>query len=252
MSKQDFQNISAIFKREFLAYFNSPVLYVIVVIFLLAAQGFAFMFGRFLDGDNASLTQAFFFWHPWIYIVLAPAVGMRLWSEEQRLGTLELLMTMPISPWQAIIGKFLAAALVWLIALVLTFPIVITVGYLGDPDSGPIWSGYVASFFYALSCLAVTSAASAFTRSQVVCFIVSVSLCLMFTLIGYPGVIEWVVRSVPSSMESLVRFVSYLSFMDHFFEMTKGIFVFRDVLYFVSVIVVALIITGQTLRSKRA
>lgn len=252
MSKQDFQNISAIFKREFLAYFNSPVLYVIVVIFLLAAQGFAFMFGRFLDGDNASLTQAFFFWHPWIYIVLAPAVGMRLWSEEQRLGTLELLMTMPISPWQAIIGKFFAAALVWLIALVLTFPIVITVNYLGDPDSGPIWSGYVASFFYALSCLAVTSAVSAFTRSQVVCFIVSVSFCLMFTLIGYPGVIEWVVRSVPESMESVVRFVSYLSFMDHFFEMTKGIFVFRDVLYFVSVIVVALIITGQTLRSKRA
>lgn len=252
MNKQDIRNITAVFKREFLAYFNSPVLYVIVVIFLLAAQGFAFLFGRFLDGDNASLTQAFFFWHPWIYIVLAPAVGMRLWSEEQRLGTIELLMTMPISPWHAIVGKFIAAALVWAISLVLTFPIVWTVFYLGDPDPGPIWTGYVASYLYALGCLAVTSAASAFTRSQVVCFIVSVALCLLFTLIGYPGIVDWFITSLPASMGWLVRFVGYLSFMDHFFEMTKGIFVVRDVLYFVSVIIIGLLITGQALRAKRS
>jgi len=218
----------------------------------LAAMGFAFFFGRFLDSDNASLTQSFFFWHPWIYIVLAPAVGMRLWSEEHRLGTIELLMTMPLSPWQAIIGKFVAAALVWAIGLALTFSIVITVNWLGDPDPGPMVTGYIASYLYALGCLAVTSAASAYTRSQVVCFIVSVALCILLTLIGYPGIVDTVVRTVPSSLESVVRFISYLSFMDHFYEMSKGILVIRDVLYFVSVIIVGLVITHMGLRSKRA
>lgn len=252
MNKTDLQKIWAIYKREFLSYVNSPVLYVILVIFLLTTMGFAFLFGRFLDGNNASLNQAFFFWHPWIYVVLAPAVGMRLWSEEHRLGTVELLMTMPISPWHAILAKFKAAALVWLIALALTAPIVFTVFYLGKPDKGPIITGYVASYFYALGCLAVTSAVSAFTRSQVVCFIVSVAFCLLLTLIGYPGIVDFVVRGLPGWSESIVRFISYLSFMDHFYEMSKGIFVFRDVLYFLSVILVALLITGAGLRSKRA
>lgn len=252
MNKRDLDNTLAIFKREFLSYFNSPVLYVIVVIYLLASMGFTFFFGRFLESDNASLTQPFFFWHPWIYIVLAPAVGMRLWSEEHRLGTFELLMTMPLSPWQAIIGKFVAAALVWLIGLALTFPVVLTVYWLGSPDLGPILTGYIASYLYALGCLAVTSAASAFTRSQVVCFIVSVALCILLTLIGYPGIVDTVVRTVPASLESIVRLISYLSFMDHFYEMSKGIFVFRDVLYFLSVIVVALLVTHLGLRSKRA
>lgn len=252
MSPKDIQKIWALFKREFLSYVNSPVLYVIIVIFLLATMGFAFLFGRLLDSNNASLAQAFFFWHPWIYVVLAPAVGMRLWSEEHRLGTVELLLTMPIAPWHAVVAKFKAAALVWLLALSLTAPIVFTVYYLGKPDIGPIITGYVASYFYALGCLAVTSAVSAFTRSQVVCFIVSVAFCLLLTLIGYPGIVDFVVRGTPSWTDVVVRFISYLSFMDHFFEMSKGIFVFRDVLYFISVIVVALLITGAGLRSKRA
>lgn len=252
MKSRDLENTLAIFKREFLSYFNSPVLYVIVVIYLLASMGFTFFFGRILDSDNASLTQPFFFWHPWIYIVLAPAVGMRMWSEEHRLGTFELLMTMPLSPWQAIIGKFIAAALVWFISIALTFPVVITICWLGNPDPGPIMTGYAASFLYALGCLAVTSAASAFTRSQVVCFIVSVALCLLLTLIGYPDIVDTVARTLPASLESIVRFVSYLSFLDHFYEMTKGIFVFRDVLYFLSVIVVALLVTHLGLRAKRA
>lgn len=244
-------HMKAIFKREFLAYFNSPVLYVIVVIFLLAVMGFAFLFGGFLDRNDASLTGNFFFWHPWIYTVLAPAVGMRLWSEEHRLGTVELLMTMPVSPWQAIVGKFLAAAAVWLIGLALTVSIVWTVYYLGDPDTGPIITGYAASYLYALGCLAVTSAVSAFTRSQVVCFIVSVAGCLLLLLIGYPQLIDFAVRTVPSSYESSVRVVEYLSFYNHFTDMTKGIFVFKDVLYFVSVIVVGLLVTDLALRSKR-
>jgi ABC-2 type transport system permease protein len=252
MNSTDFSKVKALFKREFLSYVNSPVLYVIIVIFLLTTMGFAFLFGRFLDQNNASLTQAFFFWHPWIYVVLAPAVGMRLWSEEHRLGTVELLLTMPISPWQAIVAKFKAASLVWLLALVLTCPIVFTVYYLGEPDAGPIITGYVASYFYALGCLAVTSAVSAFTRSQVVCFIVSVAVCLLLTLIGYPGIVDFFVSGTPSWTDAVVRFISYLSFMDHFYEMSKGIFVFRDVLYFLSVIAVSLLITAAGLRSKRA
>jgi ABC-2 type transport system permease protein len=242
----------AVFKREFLAYFNSPVLYVIVIIFLLASMGFTFFFSRILDSDDVSLATRFFVWHPWIYTVLAPAVGMRLWSEEHRLGTIELLMTMPVSPWQAILGKFFAAAFVWLIGLALTFTIALTVSYLGDPDPGPIISGYIASYLYALACLAVTSAISAFTRSQVVCFIISVAFCLAIALIGDPGFTQFIVNSLPTGWEGLVGFVSYFSFMDHFFELTKGIFVFKDVLYFLSVIVSALFITDFGLRLKRA
>lgn len=252
MNKRDLDNTLAIFKREFLSYFNSPVLYVIVVIYLLASMGLTFVFGRLLESGNASLTESFFQYQPWIYFVLAPAVGMRLWSEEHRLGTFELLMTMPLSPWQAIIGKFVAAALVWLIGLALTFPVVLTVCWLGSPDKGPIITGYIASYLYALSCLAVTSAASAFTRSQVVCFIVSVALCFVLTLLGSPAIADMIVRTFPSWMESLVQFVGYLSFFGHFHELSKGIFVFKDVLYFLSVIVVALLVTHLGLRSKRA
>lgn len=252
MSNRDIQNTLAVFKREFLAYFNSPVLYVIVIIFLLATNGFTFFFSRLLDSDDVSLATRFFVWHPWIYTVLAPAVGMRLWSEEHRLGTIELLLTMPVSPWQAILGKFFAAAVVWLISLALTFPMVWTVAYLGDPDSGPIISGYVASYLYAMACLAVTSAISSFTRSQVICFVISVFVCFVISLIGDPGFTQGVVNAVPAGMESIVRFFSYFSFMDHFFEMTKGIFVLKDILYFVSVIVVALLVTDWGLRSKRA
>ena len=252
ITKKDLANIWAVFKREFLAYFNSPVAYVIVVIFLLATMGFAFLFGRFLDSNNASLAQSFFYWHPWIYIVLAPAVGMRLWSEEQRLGTLELLLTMPIAPWHAIVGKYFAAASVWFLGLLLTFPIALTVFYLGDPDSGPIVTGYVASFCYAMGCLAVTSAVSAFTRSQVVCFIVSVAFCLLLTLIGWPPVVDWFLKVMPSALEFLAKGIAYLSFMDHFSEMTKGILNFRDLVYFASVVVIGRVSTDQALRSKRA
>jgi ABC-2 type transport system permease protein len=250
ISKTDLDKTKAIFKREFLGYFNSPVAYVILVIFLLASMGFTFFFGGFLESNNASLTQSFFFWHPWIYVVLAPAVGMRLWSEEQRLGTLELLMTLPINPWQAIIGKYLAAAVVWLIGLALTTTIVFTIYYLGQPDSGPILTGYLASYCYAMACLAVTGAVSAYTRSQVVCFIVSVALCFAVTLIGYPPLVmaftKW---GLP---EFLVKGISYSSFMDHFYEMTKGVVYTRDILYFGSVVAISLVATHAAISSKRA
>ena len=241
----------AVFKREFFGYFNSPVAYVILVIFLLAVQGFTFFFGGFLDGDAASLARPFFMWHPWIYMVLAPAVGMRLWSEEQRLGTMELLMTMPVSPWQAILGKFFAAATVWFIALFLTFPIVLTVFWLGEPDPGPILSAYTASYLYAIGCLAITCAVSAFTRSQVICFIISVAICLVLTLFGMQQVIAGAVKAFPSA-EGLVHAIAYLCFLTHFYDMSKGLLVLKDVLYFVSVITVSLLVTSYALQSRRA
>jgi ABC-2 type transport system permease protein len=250
ISKHDIQTTKAVFKREFFGYFNSPVAYVIIVIFLLAVMGFTFFFGRFLDGNNASLTQSFFVWLPWIFAVLGPAVGMRLWSEEHRLGTLELLMTMPVKPWQAILGKFLAAAVVWAIGLGLTMSMVATVYYLGSPDSGPILTGYLGAYFYALACLAVTSAVSAFTRSQVICFIVSVALCFAVTLMGYAPIKEAMLRwSIP---ESIVKLISYCSFMDHFYDMSKGVLYMRDLIYFTSVIVISLLTTHVAISSKRA
>jgi ABC-2 type transport system permease protein len=248
----DWQNVAAVFKREFFSYFNSPVAYVILVIFLVTSMGFTFFFGNFLESDDASLTRPFFMWHPWIYMVLAPAVGMRLWSEEQRLGTMELLMTMPISPWQSILGKYFAAATVWFIALFLTFPIVITVCYLGQPDMGPILSAYIASYLYAASCLALTCAVSAFTRSQVICFIISVAMSLVLTLFGMQQIIEAIVKTLPSSLEGVVRFIAYLCFLTHFYDMSKGLLAMRDLLYFGSVIVICLLVTSWALQSRRS
>ncbi len=244
----------AVFKREFFGYFNSPLAYIIVVIFLLIAQLFTFLVGNFLLTNNASLSQdgGFFSWHPWIYLVLAPAVGMRLWSEEQRLGTMELLMTMPISPWNAILGKYLAAASVWAVALLLTFPIVWTVIYLGSPDPGPIVSGYIASYLYVLACLAITCAVSSFTRSQVVCFIVSVVICFVLFLLGFQPIVNFALSFIPDSWQWLVKFVASLSLLDHYGDMSKGLLVMRDVLYFLSVIAVSLLVTHFALQNKRA
>jgi ABC-2 type transport system permease protein len=161
-------------------------------------------------------------------------------------------MTMPISPWQSILGKYLAASAVWAVGLLLTFPIVITVFYMGSPDPGPILSAYVASYLYAISCLAVTCAVSAFTRSQVICFIISVAICLVLTLLGAPRTLELVLKTLPSFMEGSVHFIAYLCFLTHFYDMSKGVLLMRDLLYFVSVIVVCLMITGWALQSKRA
>jgi ABC-2 type transport system permease protein len=246
------KNVIAVFKREFFSYFNSPVAYVIIVSFLVLAQGLTFTFGNFLAADDANLTGPFFSWHPWLYMVLVPAVGMRLWSEEHRLGTLELLMTMPISPWQGIIGKFLASAAIWAIGLILTFPIVITVYYLGSPDVGPIISAYVGSFLYAITCLAVTCAVSAFTRSQVICFIISVAICFVLTLLGTPLANEWLIKVFPASMEGVAHFIVSLAFMTHFYDMSKGVLILRDVLFFCSITTVCLMVTGVALQSKRA
>src|SRR6266478_6465634 len=174
-------NIKAIMKRELGGYFTSPVAYVFLVIFLLLTGFFTFTVGNFFERSEASLVS-FFTWHPWLYLFLVPAAGMRLWSEELRLGTMELLLTMPVTPWQAILGKFLASWLFLLIALALTFPMVITVAYLGHPDFGRILSGYGGSVLISGAFLAITCMTSALTRNQVISFILSVVICLFLIL----------------------------------------------------------------------
>src|SRR6478609_5425647 len=159
-------NIKTVAKRELSGYFASPVAYVFIVIFLLLAGFFTFMLGFFFERGEASLRDSFFLWHPWLYLFLVPAVGMRLWSEERRQGTMELLLTMPITSWQAIVGKFLASWAFLAIALFLTFPIVLTVNYLGSPDNGVIMSSYVGSWLMAGAYLAVSCITSAMTRTQ--------------------------------------------------------------------------------------
>src|SRR5436305_4947293 len=180
-------NIQTIAKRELSGYFASPLAVVIIVIFLFLMGFFTFMIGALLERREASLYW-FFYWHPWLSLLLAPATGMRLWSEERRLGTMELLLTMPITAWQAIVGKFLASWVFLLLALVLSFPVIFTVNYLGHPDNGIIFCGYVGSFLLAGAYLAISCLTSAMTRNQVISFILSVVICLLFLLAGFPPV----------------------------------------------------------------
>ncbi|MFV1995169.1 MAG: ABC transporter permease [Verrucomicrobiales bacterium] len=244
------QKTMTIYRRELKSYFQSPIAYVCIVIFLLVAQALAFLFGGLIERGEASLTDSFFTFLPWIFMIVAPAVGMRLWSEEQRQGTMELILTMPIAPWQAILGKFLAAAVVLLVAIALTFPVVLTINYLGDPDNGAILCGYLGSYFLALSCLAVTSVVSAFTRNQVVCLLVSVSICLFIVMAGFPPVTRFL-GNLPGGA-SLVDVVASFSVMSHFIESTKGVLVSRDVVFFLSFIFFCLFSTAVVLRMKRA
>ena len=184
------RNVWTITKRELGAYFTSPLAYVFIVIFLLLCGFFTFFVGGFFERQEASLVRPFFDWHPWFYLFLVPAVGMRLWAEERRVGTIELLLTMPITAWQAIVGKFLASWLFLALALVLTFPVVITVNYLGNPDNGVILTAYVGSWLMAGAYLAISCITSALTRSQVVSFIISLVVCLFLILAGFPPVIN--------------------------------------------------------------
>src|SRR5882762_4936539 len=207
-------NIKTIAKRELGGYFASPVAYVFIVIFLLLCGFFTFMLGGFFERKDASLVS-FFLWHPWLYLFLVPAVGMRLWSEERKQGTLELLLTMPITAWQAIVGKFLASWAFLALALLLTFPIVITVNYLGSPDNGVIWASYFGSFLLGGAYLAVSCMTSAMTRNQVISFIVSVVICFLLILAGYPPVTNFL-QHVLGMQGWLVETIPAFSVMTHF------------------------------------
>jgi gliding motility-associated transport system permease protein len=240
--------IRIICRRELAAYFTSPVAYVFLVIFLLLAGFFTFTAGAFFERGEASLS-AFFGWHPWLYLVLVPAVGMRLWAEERRAGTIELLLTMPITTWQAILGKFLASWLFLALALALTFPVVLTVNVLGEPDNGAIAAGYVGSFLLAGAYLALSCMTSAMTRNQVVAFILSVVLCLFLILVGFNPVTDLLARwASPAVVDTVASF----SVITHFDGFQKGVLDTRDLFFFLSVIGFALFATGVIIRGHRA
>jgi ABC-2 type transport system permease protein len=243
------RHIWTIAKRELNSYFASPVAYVFIVIFLLLTGFFTFMIGGFFERGEASLKDSFFVWHPWLYLFLVPAVGMRLWSEERRMGTLELLLTMPITPWQAIVGKFLASWLFLALALALTFPVVMTVNYLGSPDNGVILGGYVGSLMLAGGYLAISAMTSAMTRNQVISFILSVVICLFLILCGWPPVTDLLVRW---AKPGLVDFVAGFSVMPHFEGFQRGVLDTRDVVFFLSIIGFPLFATSVILRGLRA
>lgn len=242
-------NIKCIARRELGAYFSSPVAYVFIVIFLLMTGFFTFMLGQFFDRGQASL-DSFFTWHPWLYLFLVPATGMRLWSEERRLGTLELLLTMPVTPFQAILGKFLASWVFLGIALVLTFPLVMTVNYLGAPDNGVIFCGYVGSFLLSGAFLAITCATSALSRSQVVSFIISVVICFGLVLAGFEPMVDFL-RSVLGFDSAIVDVIASFSVVTHFINFQKGVIAAADVVFFGSLIAFALFVTTVIIRNLR-
>jgi ABC-2 type transport system permease protein len=241
-------NIKAIVKRELGGYFTSPIAYVFLVIFLVLTGFFTFTVGNFFERGEASLVS-FFTWHPWLYLFLVPAAGMRLWSEERRLGTMELLLTMPITTWQAIVGKFLASWAFLALALLLTFPVWITVNHLGDPDNGVIVAGYFGSLLLAGTYLAISCMTSALTRNQVISFIVSVMICLFLILAGYTPVTDLLTKwANPVVVEVIAAF----SVMTHFEGFQRGVLDLRDVVFFASVIGFALFTTGVIIRNQRA
>ncbi len=242
------RNTWFIAKREMLGYFNSPVAYVFTVIFLLLIGFFTFMMGGFFRTDEASLA-AFFVWHPWLYMFLVPAVGMRLWAEERRLGTLELLFTMPVTVTQAVLGKFLAGCIFLAFALALTLPMPITVAWLGEPDMGPIFTGYIGSLLIACTYLAVTGMTSAFTRNQVISFITSLVICLLLVLAGFPPVTNLLLKWGASA--SMVDLAAYMSIIFHFDSLQRGVLDFRDILYFASIATFCLFTTGVALKNRR-
>ena len=240
----------SILKRELGGYFATPVAYVFLVIFLLLAGFFTFHLGNFFDDGKGQATLApFFSWHPWLYLFLIPALSMRLWAEERKAGTLELLLTLPIRLRDAVIGKFLAAWLFAGLALVLTFPMWITVNYLGDPDNGTIVAGYVGSFLMAGGFLAIGSCVSALTKNQVIAFVIAIFLSLAFLMLGFPPVVRVYESYLPGAVvETLASF----SFFTHFDNVSRGLIELRDLVFYASLIVVALFLNAVILDVKKA
>ncbi len=240
--------VKALIKRELMAYFYSPVAYVFIVIFLLSTVGTTFFIGNFFETDQASL-ETFFVFHPWLFLFLIPAVGMGLWSEERNSGTIELLFTLPVTMIQAVISKFLAGWFFIGIALVLTFPIVLTVWYLGDPDNGMIFTSYLGSFLMAGAYLSITCVTSALSRNQVISFILSVIICFIMVLLGWGVFTNILSQALPVW---LVDIISSFSFSSHFISINRGIVDSRDLIFFLSIIVGGLLINAVILDSKKA
>lgn len=242
------RNTWLIFRRELGAYFSTPVAYVFIVIFLSLIGALTFYVGGFFEQGQANL-RTFFFFHPWLYLLLIPALAMRLWAEERKSGTIEMLTTLPVSTTEAVLGKYLAAWVFAGIALALTFPIWITVDILGDPDHGVILASYIGSFLMAGAFLAIGSCISAFTRNQVIAFIVGATVCFLFTMSGLDMVLNFFRTWAP---DELVQAIASLSFLTHFSSVTTGLLDFRDLVYFAAVIGLWLFATVQVVELKKA
>ena len=244
------KGLTAVFKRELSGYFVTPVAYVFIVIFLILAGVFAWDsgLGAFYDRGQADL-RSFFGFMPWLFLFLIPAVSMRMWAEERKGGTIELLLTLPIAQAGAVVGKFLAAWAFAAIALALTFPMWITVNYLGSPDNGAIFTAYVGSILLAGGFLAVGSLLSAATKSQVIAFILTVVACFIFLLAGHPPVIEFLRSWAPAP---IVETVATFSFLTRFDSLAKGVIDIRDLIFFGSLMAVCLAATGLVLDAKKA
>jgi ABC-2 type transport system permease protein len=237
----------AIFKRELAGYFVTPVAYVFIVIFLFATGIFTFQLGNYYERGQADL-RPFFDFHPWLYLFLIPAISMRLWAEERKQGTIELLLTLPVPLAATVLGKFLAAWAFAGIALVLTFPMWITANYLGNPDNGVIAAAYLGSFLMAGGFLAIGSAVSALTKNQVIAFVVTVVICFGFLISGFPPVINFFSGWAP---QAVVDAISSFSFLTHFDAISKGVIDFRDLFFFGTLIAVCLFTTAATVDLKK-
>ena len=242
------ERIRVICKRELAGYFATPIAAVFIVIFLMLSGAFTFYLGNFFVRGQADLVP-FFDFHPWLYLVLIPALAMRLWAEERRSGTIELLLTLPVTMWEAVVGKFLAAWCFTGVALGLTFPMWITVNVLGEPDNGVILASYIGSLLMAGGFLAIGSCISALTKNQVIAFVVSVVICLGFILSGFPLVLEIFSGWAP---QFILSAVSSFSFLTHFKSISKGVLDLRDILFFLSLIVFWLFATVTVIDMKKA
>jgi ABC-2 type transport system permease protein len=237
-----------IFDRELKGYFRTPLASIFLLVFLALSSGMTFFLGRFFERDQADLT-AFFAWHPWLFLILMPAIGMRLWAEERRSGTIELLMTLPVTNTQLVIGKFLASWIFTLIALILSMPIWITVNYLGNPDNNVIFISYIGSWLMAGAFLALTSCLSTLTKNQVIAFIISSISGFILVMAGFGLVLSAVRSWAPIWLTETIRSMSFLS---HFNRIQMGVFDFSTLLFFVSMIVFCLWINVQLVQIKKA
>jgi gliding motility-associated transport system permease protein len=242
------RNTWVIAKREFAAYFATPLATVFLIVFVALTGAFTFYLGGFFDRGQADLSP-FFQYHPWLYLLLVPAVAMRLWAEERKTGTIELLMTLPISPWEAILGKFLAAWAFIGVALLLTTPIWITVIRLGNPDNGVILASYIGSFLMAGAFLAIGSAISALTKNQVIAFIVAATLCFLLVMSGLELVLNVLRAWTPGFV---VTAVSSMSFLSHFDRIAKGVLDLSGVVFYLSLIAFALFANRIFVELKKA
>ena len=240
--------VMAVMRRELRGYFVTPLAYVFIVIFLVLAGWFTFNFGNFYNGGQASLAP-FFNYHPWLYLFLVPALSMRLWAEEHKTGTIELLMTLPVEVWQSVAGKFFAAWAFTALALSLTFPTWITVNYLGEPDNGVIVAAYVGSLLMAGGFLAIGSFVSATTNNQVIAFIVSVVICFLVLMAGFQPLLSPLVGWVP---RPIIDAVASLSFLTHFASISKGVIDLRDLVYFALLMGTFLYANVLVLQMKKA